>query len=267
MRASWYVENIHTLDEVPLYQEYLLSYYRDHKPTHIILTNINFSEHALVESFLTQLHAYATSVAIIRPAKGHYYQLLQLALKMQQKMFLAKSEAALQLQKWCGLPKPPSIIDCFDISHMQGTVVVGASVRFVDGRPDQSGFRNFIIKSFQGNNDYAALQEIVVRRYKDESEYADLMIIDGGKGQLSAVKQVFSQIPIASLAKKEERLFTDLHPDGIILDCKAAAGQQIIALRDYTHHAAVTFHRKRTKKERLLKNVKDVEKLIRSDEK
>ncbi len=249
-RGSWYVD---VLDGSSC-QEYFLSLYREQSPTQIILTNFMFSDHALIESFLMTWHQLEASIHIIvNPSSGHYQNIISLALQTQQKVFLHNGLAAQKIKELCKLDALPQNIDCFDISHMQGTVVVGASIRFTDGKPNPSYFRNFIIKSFEGNNDYAALQEVVSRRYKEAADFPDLMLIDGGKGQRNAVKNIYPQIPCISLAKKEERLFANAHPQGIILDRKSPMGQLLIALRDYTHHAAISFHKKRSKNERLLK--------------
>ncbi len=139
-------------------------------------------------------------------------------------------------------------IDCFDISHFQGKQIVGSCIRFTDGKPDKNKFRRFRIKSLTDQNDYAALQEIVTRRYKDSQDLPDLILIDGGKGQLNAIQSVMPQTVCASLAKKEERLYNKKFPDGIQLDLKTDVGQLLIALRDYAHHFAIDYHRLRRKK-------------------
>lgn len=150
-----------------------------------------------------------------------------------------------ELQKILGLANPISRIDCFDISHFQSSFLVGSCVRFTDGLPDKNKFRRFKIKSLTEQNDYAALQEIVSRRYKDPAELPDLILIDGGKGQLNAILPLIGSTPCVSLAKREERLFTPQHPDGIPLDISTAVGQLLIALRDYAHHFAISYHRSR----------------------
>jgi excinuclease ABC subunit C len=143
----------------------------------------------------------------------------------------------------------PRVIDCFDISHTQGNNIVGASVRFVDGAADKSGCRKFIIQSLTNQNDYAALQEVASRRYHSIEELPDLLLIDGGKGQLNAVLAVvLDHIECASIAKREERIFSPrLPPEGKLLSQKSKAGKTLIALRDYAHHFAISFHRSRSK--------------------
>ena len=153
------------------------------------------------------------------------------------------------LQHLLHLDYPVHTIDCFDISHFQSSYLVGACVRFVRGEPDRSNFRRFKIKSLQRQNDYAALQEIVQRRYKDPRLIPDLILIDGGKGQLSAIKQIMPNANVISLAKREEMIFGEHFEDGIKLDIHTDLGKLLIALRDYTHHFAISYHRLRRQRE------------------
>jgi excinuclease ABC subunit C len=157
-----------------------------------------------------------------------------------------------ELQDILNLKHAVHKIDCFDISHFQSKEIVGSCVRFTDGKPDKNSFRRFIIKSLDRQNDYAALQEIIARRY-EHGDIPDLIVIDGGKGQLSAAKQILAHIApntlCVSLAKREELLFSSVHPDGYALDVKTNHGALLIALRDYTHHFAISYHRLRRKKE------------------
>ena len=158
------------------------------------------------------------------------------------------SQGFTELQKLLGLPQQIHSLDCFDISHFQSQSIVGSCIRFTDGKPDKNKFRKFAIKTLEIQNDYAALHEVVSRRYKD-GDFPDVILIDGGKGQLSAVRDLFPQIPFISLAKREERLYTDRHPDGLVLDLHTALGKLLIAIRDYAHHFAVTYHKlKRSKR-------------------
>jgi len=151
------------------------------------------------------------------------------------------------LKKRLSLKKIPYTIDCFDISHMQSQSIVGSCVRFLDGKPDKKNFRHFIIKSLVEQNDYAALAEIVARRYRKIENYPDLIIIDGGKGQLSATKNLAGPAEIISLAKREETIFFANDKDPIILDLQKDSDRLILQIRDYAHHFAVSFHRKKQK--------------------
>jgi excinuclease ABC subunit C len=166
------------------------------------------------------------------------------ASAMSKEKFLP-SDIGQKLADLLGLDEPISTIDCFDISHFQSQYIVGSCVRFLKGIPFKSKFRRFKVKSLVEQNDYAALQEIVSRRYKDPSELPDLILIDGGKGQLSAVSQVLSGKPIISLAKREETLFYYKYMEGLKLDPKSDVGRLLMAIRDYAHHFAISYHRSR----------------------
>lgn len=223
-----------------------------------------------LEALNQQITAYSTEMAFEQAQRLHYYQqnlesifhTLQTrfsADKYAAETFMATApsplrtlrtqEAAKTLQEFFQLPHPPVTIDCFDVSHFQSKQIVGSCVRFTNGLPDKNKFRRFNIKSLQQQNDYAALQEIVQRRYRHPEEIPDLILIDGGKGQLSSVKEVLPGAPIIALAKREERVFSSQFPDGIVLDPATPVGQLLISLRDYAHHFAITYHKHRRLKE------------------
>ncbi len=152
------------------------------------------------------------------------------------------------LATFLGHKTPMRTIDCFDISHFQSTYIVGSCVRFTDGKPEKDKFRRFKIKTLTQQNDYAALQEIVSRRYRDPSEIPDLVLIDGGKGQLNAVQTILPNVLCVSLAKREEILYGPLFPNGLPLNIHTDIGKLLIALRDYAHHFAISYHRLKRKK-------------------
>jgi len=150
-----------------------------------------------------------------------------------------------KLQYFLKLENPLRSIDCFDISHFQSSFLVGSCIRFTDGKPDKNKFRKFKIKSLSKQNDYAALQEIVSRRYRCKDDLPDLIMIDGGKGQLGAIIKLNIGIPVISLAKNPDRVFSDTFIQGFELDIKTDVGKLLIALRDYAHHFAISYHRAR----------------------
>jgi len=152
-------------------------------------------------------------------------------------------EIAKELKKVFKLPTLPLSIDCFDISHFQSRYIVGSCVRFTGGKPDKNKFRRFKIQTITQQNDYAALQEIVMRRYKEESDLPDLVLIDGGKGQRNAVLPLVKTVSCISLAKREETIFSDSHPEGLKLSLQTEYGKLLIALRDYAHHFAISYHK------------------------
>lgn len=191
----------------------------------------------IIETLKTKFHEHKfddevfAATTPVKPLEQNYQQIAQ------------------DLQALFNLKKLPLRIDCFDISHFQSRSIVGSCVRFTQGKPDKNNFRKFNIKTLVTQNDYAALQEIVSRRYKDPVELPDLILIDGGKGQLSAAQHVRPDVDIISLAKREETIFSNAKPEGVILDNKTSIGQLLIALRDYAHHFAISHHRARRKKE------------------
>jgi len=157
-------------------------------------------------------------------------------------------EALKDLGQLLRLAQVPRTIDCFDISHFQSSYMVGSCIRFTDGVPERNKFRRFKINTLTQQNDYAALQEVITRRYRNPADIPDVILIDGGKGQLSAARQVLPEATIVSLAKREETLYGPLFMEGKVLDLHTALGQLLIAMRDYAHHFAVSYHQLLRKK-------------------
>lgn len=201
-----------------------------------------------------QLQHYANSIESIfcamqiRYNPERFYDKIMIVAVDKSSLFQNVDQQAYILQKRLKTDNPLHTIDCFDISHFQSNAIVGSCVRFVNGKPDGASCRRFKIQTLTQQNDYAALQEIVQRRYKTKSDYPDLILIDGGKGQLHAVTPLVAEVPIASLAKREERLFSQAYPEGTILNLHDRSDRLLIALRDYAHHFAINYHRLRTRK-------------------
>ena len=152
-----------------------------------------------------------------------------------------------QLAQFLGVDTEIKTVDCFDISHFQSRFLVGSCVRFTGGLPEKNKFRRFKIKTLDVQNDYAALQEIVSRRYR-EGDIPDLVLIDGGKGQLSAVTTIIPQAHCISIAKREETIYSNAWRQGRVLDVHDPVAKLLISLRDYAHHFAVSYHKVRRKK-------------------
>ncbi|HEX5316558.1 MAG TPA: helix-hairpin-helix domain-containing protein, partial [Candidatus Kapabacteria bacterium] len=150
------------------------------------------------------------------------------------------------------LPKTPRRIECFDNSHLQGAEYVSSMVVFENGKPKKSEYRKYKIRSVEGNDDFAAMREVVRRRYSralnEKTELPDLIIIDGGKGQLSSAYEVMSelgltQIPMFGLAKRLEEIFTISSLDALILPRSSSSLRLLQHIRDEAHRFAITFHR------------------------
>lgn len=167
-------------------------------------------------------------------------------------LVLDSTQASLdRLQEALGLSHPPERIECFDISHISGTFVVASMVSFVRGRPDKNQYRRFKIKSFIGNDDFRAMEEVVGRRYRrlaDEGRpFPDLVVIDGGKGQVGAAIKAFLVLdlpppPLVGLAKKEETIVFPDAREPLRLPERDPGLRLLQRVRDEAHRFANTFN-------------------------
>ena len=170
------------------------------------------------------------------------------------------SEALEKLRKIFGAQQPIRIIEGFDIAHISGEATVGSLVKFIDGRPFKSGYRKFKIKNVTGIDDYACMKEVLMRRYKHAREgeelFPDLVLIDGGKGQLSAAVEVFKAMDapmplMASLAKKEEEIFIYGREGSVKLASNNPARKLLQYVRDEAHRFVQHYHHILRKKKML----------------
>ena len=168
------------------------------------------------------------------------------------------SIAIQNLQDQLGLSNVPNRIECYDISHIQGTSVVGSMIVFEKGKPNKSEYRRYEIKKAQKNDDYAALKEIFERRCRKildnpTEKIPDLILVDGGKGQLNITHEVLlnlglNNINIASIAKKKEEIFMPNNFESILLDDGSEGKFLLQMIRDEAHRFAITYHRKKRSK-------------------
>lgn len=172
-----------------------------------------------------------------------------------------ESRAMQDLMRGLGLKKPPQRIECFDISHIQGVEKVASMVSFDRGRPDKSNYRKFIIRTVEGIDDFKSMAEVVGRRYrrllKEGKKLPDLVLIDGGKGQLSsalaAIRELgIKDLAVAALAKQEEEVFMPGSPRSIRLPDDSPGLLLLRHVRDEAHRFAITFHRHRRQKRTFL---------------
>ena len=156
-----------------------------------------------------------------------------------------------QLQEALGLEAPPVHLECFDISHISGTFVVASLVHFTDGRPDRDQYRRFAIKSFIGNDDFKAMEEVVARRYRrliaEQKAFPDLVVIDGGRGQIGAALKAFVGLacmppPLIGLAKKMETIIFPDERKPLNLPLNHAGLNILQRLRDEAHRFANTYN-------------------------
>jgi excinuclease ABC subunit C len=173
------------------------------------------------------------------------------------------------LQKDMQLQKLPRIIECFDNSNIQGTNPVASMVRFSDGKPDKKNYRHYNIKTVEGPNDFASMKEIVTRRYTrllDEAQpLPDLIIVDGGKGQLAsaceALKEIniYGKVPIAGIAKRLEEIYYPEDPLPLLMNKKSPGLMLLQQIRDEAHRFAITFHRQKRSKTQISTALEELE--------
>ncbi|MDP2172872.1 MAG: excinuclease ABC subunit UvrC [Candidatus Cloacimonadaceae bacterium] len=172
-----------------------------------------------------------------------------------------------ELKEQLRLPRLPRKMVCMDISTIQGTDTVASAVFFENGKPQKKFYRRFIIRSIDTQNDYAALQETLERFIleigKDPEMHPDLIIIDGGKGQLAACNEIlqtsqFSETPMISLAKRAEEIFRPGGGESVILARSSSSLRLLINIRDEAHRFAIEFHRKRRSKRTLISELEDI---------
>lgn len=178
------------------------------------------------------------------------------------------SEVLSILQKELRLLEYPKIIECFDNSNLQGTTPVASMVRFVDGKADKAGYRHFNIKTVVGADDFASMKEIVGRRYKriidENTAMPSLIIVDGGKGQLSsaceALKElgIYKRVLIIGIAKKLEEIYYPDDPLPLHLNKKSPGLLLIQRIRDEAHRFAITFHRQKRSKSTMVSGIESL---------
>jgi excinuclease ABC subunit C len=269
-RDVFLLEAAHEAPDVEVLTSFLEQYYA--RATSIppqILVPFVLPEAADLEAFLTGRRG--GPVRLLVPQRGEKRELMALAaqnasetLAREQARWLAdqgKTLVALEeLAEALGLPGPPMRIECYDISNVQGSDSVGSMVVFEEGKPRSGEYRRFRIRTVVGANDFASHQEVLRRRFRrarsgeegsaEELRWAmpDLVIIDGGKGQVAAAKEVLDELglhdlPVAGLAKEREELFLPGASDPIVLPPTSSALYMVQRLRDEAHRFAITYHR------------------------
>ena len=231
-------------------------------------------EKQLIETWLA--YKAQRRVELLLPQRGVKKDLLKLANENAVKLLnerLRKGslslkndlQAAEELQQALGLEHPLERMDCFDISHTQGSETVASMVVFRNGTSSKKDYRRYKIVSAEGKpDDFKSMQEVVYRRYRDYEDLPSLVVIDGGKGQLSSALEVIrglglDDLPVVGLAKREEEIFKPQHSESIMLDRDGAALHLIQRIRDEAHRFAITYHRKLRGKRNLVSVLDHVE--------
>ena len=237
----------------------LLQYYAEVPPPPEIYLPELPAERELLEQWLAERRG--SKVRLRVPRRGPKRTLLELVGKNASLAFEARFRAAQthgvealeQLAVALGLDEPPRRIECFDVSNLHGTDSVASLVVFEGGRPRKSEYRSFTIRQVSGPDDYASIGEAVSRRYRrrlaEGKRLPDLVLIDGGKGQLgvavAALAHVGLPVTVASIAKREELIHLEVRSEPVRLDRASPALQLVQRIRDEAHRFAVTRHRKK----------------------
>jgi excinuclease ABC subunit C len=262
-RREYILDECEALDAEAMAQV-LQRVYADEAAPGRLLLEMEPSEPELLAQWLGQ--ARGGKVHFVIPQKGQKLDLLAMAqenarLALERKFEPAKlNQAVLEgLQAFLGLARLPRHIECFDISHGQGREVVASCVVFKDGFPDKANYRRFKMSNEQ-NDDFANMREAVFRRYKrmrDEAkDLPDLVLIDGGLGQLHAAESALAELGLmdlerASLAKKEELVIRPGAPEPLRIPKSSPVLQLLQRVRDEAHRFAITYHRKLREKRTL----------------
>lgn len=203
-------------------------------------------------------------VKVQKPDRGEKKRLIEMARRnakqnlkkeeIREKYRKKQTEEAIkELQVELELDNPPEHIEGFDISNIQGKDSVASLVVFKGGTPSKQDYRRFKIKTVKGADDFASMQEVIERRYsrllEEERKLPDLILIDGGKGQLSAAYEILKKLglkdqPVIGLAKKEEEIFKPESTEPVIISHRSPALQLLQRVRDEAHRFAVSYHRK-----------------------
>jgi excinuclease ABC subunit C len=272
-RYSFHLENAAGEDVGEVLEQFCLEYYGSAPsvPPQVLVPR-GLGDMTALETFLSELRG--SRVEVRAPERGEKRRLQELAqqnaeLALSSETFVAETkrlrrvEALEELREALNLEALPIRIECFDISNIQGREIVGSMVVFEDGMPKKGHYRRFGVDAQEGQDDFAAMGDVVSRRFGrlaaganteewDESFAAtpNLVVIDGGKGQLSAALAAMQRfdlprVAVIALAKQLEEVFVPGRPDPIVLPGHSAGLQLLQRVRDEAHRFAVTFHRQR----------------------
>ena len=273
--AEFYLRNYEQTDSDVLYS-FLSQHYETADPPPEIHVSVEPQDAALLAEWLRDRRGAAVDLRV--PRRGDGVRLMATALANARQILERRlagektdQEVLEEVARRLGLPAPPSTIECVDISNMMGTLAVGAIVRFEGTRPDKAGYRLYKIRTVQGSNDFAMMREVLTRRFRPSDGRAapapDLLLIDGGKGQLSAALDVARELglgrpPMAAIAKSRvgdrtvrspaarerhtagERIFLPGQKNPVHLAPNSPVLYLLQRVRDEAHRFALTFHKR-----------------------
>ena len=264
-REIFYPHETSGFSDEDLIASSMKQYYADaaYIPASVLLGH-EISERNVIEKFISGIRG--AKFKVTKPRSGNKRKLVEMAERNAEELLSRRvlsdrekeSAALIGLKNRLRLARPPIRIEAFDVSNIQGTDIVGSMVVFVAGHAYKRDYRRFILRTVAGQDDVAAIYEIVSRRYsktlKGELELPDLVLIDGGKGQVNAARRAldesgFSDISVIGLAKRLEEVYIYGRKSALKLSATSPMLQLLQRIRDEAHRFAVTFHRlKRSKR-------------------
>ena len=284
-RESFLLEGTEDAESTEIVSQFITQFYEDAAfvPSEVMLPN-DIAEAEIISQWLRDKRGDAQRVTLAVPRRGAKHDLIEMATANAAEAlarFHAEREADVskhvegmaELQAALQLPRPPARIECFDISHIQGAATVASMVVFAQGAPEKKHYRSFNIRTVEGVDDFASMREALRRRFqrwkdvqemkadapgrKPDESFAllpDLLLIDGGKGQLGEAVKVLAEaglterVPVASLAKRQEEIFLPGQPNSIMLPRNSQGLFLVQRVRDEAHRFAITHHRERRQK-------------------
>jgi excinuclease ABC subunit C len=288
-RKGFVIDKVEDLTDQELVGNILEGLYYDYPPLgcpKTVLVPTTSEDDDLYERWLTEIRGSRVEIRV--PQRGDKKALLETVTRNATEAFTrhrlkratdhnSRAQALHELQEQLGLPEAPLRIECYDMSHIQGSDYVGSMVVVEDGLPKKSEYRRFKIRQVPGNDDFAAMYEVLTRRFTAYLAERDtpvserdgkfryppnLLVVDGGKGQLGVAVKVLQElglddeIPVASLAKQFEEVFLPGQPDPVRLPRQSEALYLLQRLRDESHRFAISYHRQLRDK-RMTKSVLD----------
>jgi excinuclease ABC subunit C len=267
-RREFYWEDHSAFEPAEFFSALLKQYYLDqpHVPA-LIHVPVEFEDREVLEELLSEKRGRKTEIHT--PQRGQKKAMLSLAKtnakhSFDQRFRVMKPSAKViqeALEETLGLTEPPRRIECFDVSHIQGTDTVASMVVWEQGRMKRSDYRKFIIRTVEGSDDFASMCEVLTRRYsrlqKEQRPMPSLILVDGGLGQLHAAADALESLgiinqPLAAIAKREEWIYLlGQEDEPVVLDRYSPVLHLIQTIRDEAHRFAVTFHRSRRDTQRL----------------
>ncbi len=264
------------IDEYETVSNFITQYYQNMLPPSEIIVSHEVDD-ALIGDYLgkkihTTAKPHGINLTLLKMAKENARDYLEKHIEKEKLMYNNTLGAVQALQEKLHLKSLPRRMECYDISHISGTNKVASMVVFKDGKPAKKDYRKFKIKTVKGSNDFASLQETLERRLvrlqngdgESFNEKPDLLVIDGGKGQLSSTFEILKKlgfedkIEIISLAKKLEEVFVVGQSAPVILKYGSAELKLLQRIRDEAHRFAITFHRQTRTKEQTKTELDDI---------